>query len=93
MSTLPPEQVRQESNSTSPGLSSPPSPNSPRNRPPGPGPGPGPGIPEYFKNGDFEVVGGVGRGVAASVAKNTSSAPKRPRKKKDAGEDPKSTTA
>ncbi|KAI4165135.1 MAG: hypothetical protein LQ342_001412 [Letrouitia transgressa] len=91
MSTLPPEQVRQESNSTSPGLSSPPSPNSPRNRPPGSGPGPG--IPEYFQNGDFEVVGGVGRGAAASVAKNTSSAPKRPRKKKDAGDDTKSTTA
>ncbi|KAI4213471.1 MAG: hypothetical protein LQ351_003972 [Letrouitia transgressa] len=93
MSTIPQEQVRQESNSTSPGLSSPPSPNSPRSRPPGSGPGPGPGIPEYFKNGDLEVVGGVGRGATASVAKNTSSAPKRPRKKKDAGDDNKATTA
>ncbi|KAL9610481.1 MAG: hypothetical protein Q9167_004821 [Letrouitia subvulpina] len=92
MSTLPLEQVRQKSNSTSPGLSSPPSPNSPRNRPPGSGPVSG--IPEYLKNGlDFEGVGGAGRGGGASVAKITSSAPKRPRKKKDAGEDSKSTTA
>ena len=91
MSTIasPRQVVREVTNSASPGLSSPPSPNSPRNQ----ASGPAAGLTRFAQNGNLEVGSGVEKGTAV-VAKNTAG-PKRPRKKKESGDaktDLKSTT-